>query len=109
MDVHCSTCNEPWDVYHLQHDAIFETDLSPEEARAWCKLPTSKQLAPNFREKFKALGWEFSRSILNVIHCPACPPGAKPHPERLATKRALEELFGDDQDGLASTFEDYSL
>jgi hypothetical protein len=34
MDVHCSTCNEPWDVYHLSHDAIFETGLSVEEAEA---------------------------------------------------------------------------
>ena len=34
MDVHCSSCGEPWDVYHLRHEAIFETDLDPEEARA---------------------------------------------------------------------------
>ena len=32
MDVHCSSCGEPWDVYHLRHDAIFETDLDPAEA-----------------------------------------------------------------------------
>ena len=32
MDVHCSTCGEPWDVYHLWHDAIFETGLSHAEA-----------------------------------------------------------------------------
>lgn len=24
MDVHCSTCGEPWGVYHLRHDAIFD-------------------------------------------------------------------------------------
>src|SRR6266540_3927582 len=35
MDVHCSTCGEPWDVYHLRHEAIFETDLSQAEAEAW--------------------------------------------------------------------------
>lgn len=28
MDVHCSTGGEPWDVYHLRHDAIYETDPS---------------------------------------------------------------------------------
>jgi len=27
MDVHCSTCREPRDVYHLRHEAICETDL----------------------------------------------------------------------------------
>lgn len=109
MDVHCSTCNEPWDAYHLRHDAVFETDLSHEDAKAWCGLPTSKQLIPHYREKFKAMGWEFGKSILNVIHCPCCPPGAKPNPERLATKRSLEQLFGDDQDGFAAALEDYGL
>jgi hypothetical protein len=109
MDVHCSTCNEPWDVYHVRHDAIFETNLSREEAEAWSRLPTSQQLTPNYRGRFKAAGWEFGRSILNVIHCPCCPPGAIPDPERLATKRGLEQLFGDDEDGLAATLEDYGL
>ena len=35
MDVHCSTCFEPWDTYHLRHDEIYETSLSVEEAEAW--------------------------------------------------------------------------
>jgi len=35
MDVHCSTCNEPWDVYHLWHEAIFETGLSVHQAGDW--------------------------------------------------------------------------
>lgn len=44
MDVHCSTCGEPWDTYHLRHDAIFETDLSHAEAKAWTELsPKVKQ------------------------------------------------------------------
>ena len=34
MDVHCTTCGEPWDVYHLRQDAIYETDLSHAEAKA---------------------------------------------------------------------------
>jgi hypothetical protein len=33
----------------------------------------------------------------------------RPNLERLATKQALEELMGDDEDGLAATFEDYRL
>jgi hypothetical protein len=41
--------------------------------------------------------------------CPCCPKDAKPDLERLATKQALEELMGDDEDGLAATFEDYRL
>ena len=46
---------------------------------------------------------------MNVVRCPCCPVDAKPDPERLATKRALEQLFGDDEDGLAATLEDYRL
>ena len=109
MDLHCSSCGEPWDVYHLRHDAIFETDLDPEEAEAWRRLSAQERLAPHYREKFKLAGWEFGQSIMNVVRCPCCPVDAKPDPERLATKRALEQLFGDDEDGLAATLEDYRL
>ena len=109
MDVHCSSCGEPWDVCHLRHDAIFETDLDHSEAQAWRSLSAAQRLLPRYREKFKTAGWEFGQSIMNVIRCPCCSVGAKPDPERLATKRALEQLLGDDEDGLAATFEDYRL
>jgi hypothetical protein len=25
MDIHCATCNEPWDTHHIRHDAVHET------------------------------------------------------------------------------------
>ena len=109
MDVRCSSCDEPWDVYHLWHDAIFETGLSVEEAEAWCSLPRDEKLSEHFRNEFRAVGWEFGRTIINVVRCPGCPKDAKPNSERVATKAALEELLGDDEDGLAATFEDYHL
>ena len=109
MDVHCSTCGEPWDVYHLWHDAIFETGLSIEDAEAWCLLPRSEKLSERFRKEFRAVGWKFGRTVINVVHCPCCPKDARADEERLHTKAALEELFGDDEDGLAATFEDYRL
>ena len=109
MDVHCSTCNEPWDVYHLWHEAIFETGLSHEAAEAWQSLPRSEKLANRYRREFKAVGWDFGQSIINVIHCPCCPKDATPDVERVHTKAALEELLGDDEDALAATFEDYRL
>ena len=109
MDVHCTTCNQPWDVYHLWHDAIFETALPAEEARIWGSLPRAEKLSPRYRQEFIGVGWYFGRSVINVIHCPACPDGAKADPERLATKAALEELMGDDEDGLAAKFEDHNL
>ena len=109
MDVHCSTCGEPWDVYHLWHDAVFETGLSHEEAKAWCRLPRAVKLTDRYRTEFRAVGWEFGQTVINVVHCPACPNDAKPNPERVHTKAALEELLGDDEDALVATFEDYHL
>jgi len=109
MDVRCTSCGEPWDVYHLWHEAIFETGLSVEAAKAWRKLPRSERLSKRYRAEFRAVGWEFGMSVINVMHCPCCPPGAQPNPDRKAIKAALEELMGSDEDGLASTFEDYRL
>jgi len=109
MDVHCSTCNEPWDVYHLWHEAIFETGLSSEEAEAWRSLPRRQKLSPRYRNEFRAAGWEFGHGVINVVRCPCCPKDAKPNTERVHTKAALEEMLGDDEDGLAATYEDYHL
>jgi len=109
MDVHCSTCGEPWDVYHLWQDAIFDTDLSVEEADAWRRLSRNEKLSERYREKFRATGWQFGHSVINVTHCPCCPKNLQPDRERVLTKAALEELFGDDEDGLAAIYEDYRL
>lgn len=109
MDVHCSTCEEPWDVYHLWHDAIFETGLSAEEVETWRSLPRTQKLTDHYRNGFRAAGYEFGRTIINIVHCPCCPKGAEPNKDRVRTKAALEELFGNDEDGLAATFEDYRL
>ena len=109
MDVHCSTCNEPWDVYHLWQDAIFETGLPVEVAKAWSGLPRTEKLSDRYRTEFLAVGWEFGQSVINVIHCPGCPKDARHNLDRVATKAALEELLGSDEDGLAATFEDYRL
>ncbi|SRR5579883_1026162 len=109
MDVHCSTCNEPWDTYHLWQDAVFDTGLSPEEAREWLSLPAGKRLSERYRKEFRAAGWEFGKSVINVVRCPCCPTGARPDPEKVETKALLESLLAGDEDGLAAKFEDYGL
>ena len=58
MDVHCTTCDEPWDVYHLWQDAIFETGLSPEEAEAWRALPSAEKLSDRYRKDLENI-WIF--------------------------------------------------
>ena len=109
MDVHCTTCGEPWDVYHLRHDAIFETDLTHEEAKVWTELSPQLRLNSRYREKFKAAGYEFGGSVMNVLRCPCCPKNAKPDPDKAAMKAGIEEILGDDEDGIATTFEDHDL
>lgn len=109
MDVHCTTCGEPWDIYHLSHEAIYETGLTEEQVEVWKSLPRGEKLNDCYRKQFRSAGWEFGQSVINVIRCPGCPKDAKPNLERLHTKAALEKLLGEDQDGLASTFEDFNL
>jgi hypothetical protein len=109
MDVHCSTCNEPWDACHLLNDAVFDIGLSHEEAEKWCSLPHNKRLSSRYRKEFRAAGWEFGNTVVNVVRCPSCPEGGKPDAGRVHTKAALESLLGDDVDAIASAFEDYRL
>ena len=83
--------------------------IGHEEAKAWTSLPRDKKLTEHYRTEFRAAGWEFGRSVINVTRCPACPKDAKPNLEQVVTKAAIEEILGDDEDGLAATFEDYRL
>jgi hypothetical protein len=109
MDVHCSTCHEPWEDYTLRHEEIHETSLAEADVIAWLALPTAQKLSPEYRAAFRALGWEFGNSVVNVICCPCCPAEAQPDPDRVAAKAALESVLGDDTDGLVASFEDYQL
>jgi hypothetical protein len=109
MDVHCTTCGEPWDTYHLRFDAIYETDLDTEEAKTWTELSPALKLSDRYRGKFKAIGFEFGGSVLNVMRCPACPKGAKPNADRAAMKAGIVEIMGDDEDAIAATMEDFGL
>src|ERR1039457_4905700 len=109
MDVHCSTCGEPWDVYHLRHDAIFETDLDQAEAEVWRGLSLTERLSSRYREKFRVAGYEFGASMFTDIQWPGCPKSAKPYPDKAAIKAALVEILGDDEDGIAATMEDFGL
>jgi hypothetical protein len=110
MDVRCTMCGEPWDVDHLRFEAIHETDLDPVEADAWCEL-SDKELKFNnrYRAKLLAADWEFAGSVMNVVRCPCCPRDAQVDQERAEIKATLVDLFGDDEDGLAATFEDHHL
>jgi hypothetical protein len=109
MDVHCSSCGEPWDAYHLRHDAIFETALNHAEAEAWGNLPPGQRLSHRYRKEFQAAGYRFGVSILDVVRCPSCPKHARPDPDKVALKAGLVEILGDDEDAIAATMEDFGL
>lgn len=109
MDVHCSTCGEPWDVYHLRHEAIHDTDLTFEEAEAWPDLSGQERLSDRYREKFRSAGWQFGFTVINVLRCPCCPKDAQADPALVLTKAAIEELLTDDEDALALMYEDHQL
>ena len=109
MDVHCSSCGEPWDTYHLSHDAVHETDMTEAEVTEWKRLPSPHRLLSAYREAFLAAGYEFGKSMLNVKRCPCCPPGATPDPDKVHLKAELEQMLGDDADGLAAHLEDLHL
>jgi hypothetical protein len=66
-------------------------------------------LIDRYRQEFRVAGWEFGGSVINVVHCPCCPKGAKPDLEKVEIKAALEDVLGDDEDGLAATYEDHHL
>ncbi len=90
MDVTCSTCGEPWDTYHLRHDAIWDTSLGENEIQFWNSLSDDKRLGASLREAFRLAGWEFGNTVVNVIRCPVCPKGASPDWERVAAKATIE-------------------
>jgi len=109
MDVHCTTCGEPWDTHHLRFDAIYETDLDTAEAKTWTELSPKLKLRDRYREKFKAIGFEFGGSAFNVMRCPACPKHAELDPDKAALKAGIVDVMGHDEDGVASTMEDFGL
>ncbi len=109
MDVHCTTCGEPWDHFHLAEDAIHETGLDDSVIEAWQQLPAEEKLTPTYRAAFKAAGFEFGRTLMHVVRCPGCPQDASPDAEKLGLKHSIEDMLGDDLDGIAATFHDHSL
>lgn len=107
MDVHCATCGEPWDTYHLRHDEIYEVvnlgAMSESEAKAW-----DGTLRDWLRAAFTQLGWEFGATVTAVKHCPACKHnGLRPDAaERREKVQVLSDLMPDDPDGVASMQDD---
>ena len=109
MDVHCTTCGEPWDTHHLWQDAIHEASLTEDEIKRWLALSTEEKLSKRYRQEFKSAGYVFGQSVINVTRCPGCPPDAKVDPETLLLKAELETILAGDEDGLATHYGELGL
>lgn len=108
MDVTCSNCREPWDYYHMIHDEIWETDLSEFEKKRF--IENSARLDDTYRMALQKLGWRFGGSVLNIRHCPCCKESDTPNRVcRDPLKDILDDMLGDDLDGIAAMHEDYQL
>ena len=105
MDIYCASCQEPWDTYHLRHDAIYETDLSDYQIQVWSSL--NNKLKSPYREAFQKAGYVFGNSILSLRRCPSCPKDAVENTGKTEAVDILADMLGDDEDGLAAMLEDY--
>lgn len=91
MDVLCRICGEPWDTYTF-HDVAAEQHITYQEATA------------NFRKQgCKAIGWGHSHCKPQQFADPEAHDG-----ELTAAQKSgiLQDLLGDDMDGIAAMTED---
>jgi len=115
MDIHCATCREPWDHYHMREDEIWEIwdgiDDSP--THLMCKkflADPRRTLTKEIREALSEKGWEFGATIYSILRCCCCasneahngPDDNEKIEYRKEARLLLEELLGDDHDGLIS-------
>lgn len=98
MDVRCVKCGEPWDIDSLHEHVITdkaELLLASKEYKQWGGFGPFYGSFENARKKFYAIGCEALGE-----------PCGTPDPQAGAVVSALQELAGDDVDGLASDIED---
>jgi hypothetical protein len=86
MDIYCQRCDEPWEVYYVEHD------MDIEDAGKGRNGMTPKEM-------FKA-----------GVGCPCCDWGNKA-PEKQSLRgqamSLMSEMLGDDVDGMASMMDDF--
>jgi hypothetical protein len=103
MDIHCPTCGEPYEWYHLRYDEVYEWGLSAENEKAF--LEDARFVGKNdpVRKAAERAGWQFATdSVFSFTHCPCC---NKRSPLQNASQRRqdmalLAELLEGDEDGL---------
>ena len=105
MDICCGTCNEPYDAYHMRHEAIKDIDGLPNRAiEAWAgKLDRiATGTGKSYRWWFKQDGWQFGGSVYSIFMCPCCPPGTAMNVDAAELRGVIEDALDGDEDALAS-------
>lgn len=103
-DVTCLACSEPWDIYHLRHDAIHETSANESQLSNW-----QGKLTDEYRKLFAADDWQFGASIYTIKRCPCCPDDAVADQAKLTAHNVLAFHLGDDDDGMIAMLQDFEL
>lgn len=110
-DIICPNCDEPWDSYHMRHDAAHEWNLSPIELDEFLKTGRFSGPQDRILEAAEAEGWKFSTlSVLSFYKCPCCPRDGEsrtPLRDKIAQQRiqdtiTVSQLMDDDEDALVS-------
>jgi hypothetical protein len=90
MDIYCSHCGEPWEIDSL-HELIVAEGISPDFSSA--------------RKRFYLYGCgAFEKGT--PVKCTHSPVTSK---KNLDAYSALQDVLGDDIDGLASMYDDFGL
>lgn len=106
MDIHCPSCGEPWDSYHMRYDEPHEWGEPDYRTNDFIN-GGSRFDGPDdpMRKAAEASGWRFaSNSVLSLTACPSC-KGASilaDAIERRARVAVAAEINGDDDDGLVA-------
>jgi len=117
VDVRCLNCREPWDTYHLRHDALSEVIPfgAPKGAAAkWDGKLDSVVWSSTARVLLRDDKWEFGDSINDVRRCPCCPKKgvlrqSMEDQERADLRAELCGLMPGDDDGIACVLEGFDL
>lgn len=104
VDVTC-LCGEPWDTYHMRHDALYDTILEHDVVETILTDSEHSPLDyPGVREAMAAEGWKFAgNSLYAILHCPCCPKGKITilH-DAVAKRQVAAALLEGDEDGIAA-------
>lgn len=106
MDIHCPSCGEPWDSYHMRYDEPYEWGEPNYRTKDFIDAGSRFNGTDDpMRKAAEAAGWQFaSDSVMSFTACPACRGDAilADAIDRKARVAIAALVNGDDDDGLVA-------